>query len=140
MATTLADRLKAVPLFASLSRKQLNKLIDVGWIGTFKEGKVLCAEGRGGDDFFVILEGEAQATRAGRKIRTLTQGDYFGEIALLRKVPRTATVRARTEMGVSELTRDVFIPVVSGYGASAGQADVVIGDRLAAFTPGGTGG
>jgi hypothetical protein len=43
-------------------------------------------------------------------------------------------------MGVSELARDVFIPVVSGYGASAGQADTVIGDRLATFAPGGAGG
>lgn len=104
----LAERLKAVPLFANLSRKQVNKLIDVGWIGTFKEGKVLCAEGRGGDDFFVILEGEAQATRAGRKIRTLTQGDYFGEIALLDNAHRTATVTALGPLVCFMLARNDF--------------------------------
>lgn len=108
MAVNLAERLKAVPLFANLSRKQLNKLIDVGWIGTFKEGKVLCAEGRGGDDFFVILEGEAQATRAGRKIRTLTQGDYFGEIALLDNAHRTATVSALGPLACFMLARNDF--------------------------------
>lgn len=108
MATTLADRLKAVPLFANLSRKQLNKLIDVGWIGTFKEGKVLCAEGRGGDDFFVILEGHAQATRGGRKIRTLKPGDYFGEVALLDNAHRTATVTAIEPMRCFMLARSDF--------------------------------
>ena len=91
-----------------------------------------------GDTFYVIEAGDAEVFGDGKLVRTLGPGDYFGEMALLRKVPRTATVRARTEMGVSELTREVFIPVVSGYGASAGQADAVIGDRLATFTPGGT--
>jgi len=108
VATALADRLKAVPLFASLSRKQLNKLIDVGWIGTFKEGKVLCAEGRGGDDFFVILDGEAQATRGTRKLRTLKAGDYFGEIALLDNAHRTATVTALGPLRCFMLARSDF--------------------------------
>ncbi|HLZ48589.1 MAG TPA: cyclic nucleotide-binding domain-containing protein [Candidatus Limnocylindria bacterium] len=108
MAMSLADRLKAVPLFASLSRKQLNKLIDVGWVGTFKAGKVLCAEGRGGDDFFVILEGEAEATRGGRKIRTLKPGDYFGEVALLDNAHRTATVTALGPMRCFMLARSDF--------------------------------
>ena len=92
MAPSLADRLKAVPLFANLSRRQLTKLVDVGWVGTFNEGKVLCAEGRGGDDFFVILEGRALAHRRGRKIRVLKPGDYFGEVALLDGADRTASV------------------------------------------------
>lgn len=92
--TDLVARLKSVPLFANLSQRQLRKLVDIGWMGTFKDGKVLCAEGRPGDDFFVILEGQAQASRKGRAIRTLKVGDYFGEVALLDNAHRTATVTA----------------------------------------------
>ena len=63
-------------------------------------------------------------------------GDYFGEIALLRDAPRTATVRAHTELNMSELTREVFIPLVSGYGAAALEADSAIGERLAILAGG----
>ncbi len=92
--TDLVARLKSVPLFANLSQRQLRTLVGIGWMGTFKDGKVLCAEGRPGDDFFVILEGQAQASRNGRAIRTLKVGDYFGEVALLDNAHRTATVKA----------------------------------------------
>lgn len=119
MASSLAERLKAVPLFSHLSRRQLNKLIDVGWIGTFKEGKVLCAEGRGGDDFFVILEGEAVVSRRGRKIRTMKPGDYFGEVALLDNAHRTATVTATGPLRC-------FMLVRSDFKAALYQEDIAI--------------
>jgi CRP-like cAMP-binding protein len=69
----------------------------------------------------------------GKLVRTLGPGDSFGEIALIRDSPRTATVIARTAIDAASLTRAQFSPVVSGYGASAQAADAVVGDRLAAF-------
>ena len=92
MEAKLVERLKTVPLFANLSRKQLGKIAEHGWVSPFPAGKVLCAEGRSGDNFFVLLEGLALAHRKGKKIRTLKPGDYFGEVALLDNAERTATV------------------------------------------------
>lgn len=92
MEAKLAERLKSVPLFANLSRKQLGTITEHGWVSEFQAGKVLCAEGRSGDNFFVLLDGFALAHRKGKKIRTLKKGDYFGEVALLDNAERTATV------------------------------------------------
>jgi CRP-like cAMP-binding protein len=108
METALADRLKTVPLFANLSRKQLRKIADHGWVSSFPEGKVLCAEGRSGDNFFVILEGLALAHRRNKKIRTLKPGDYFGEVALLDNAPRTASVTTIGPLRAFMLSRSDF--------------------------------
>jgi len=61
---------------------------------------------------------------------TLGPGDYFGEIALLRDVPRTATVRAREDGALLTLTHDAFVPAVSGYSPSLVSAEAVVGLRL----------
>jgi CRP-like cAMP-binding protein len=66
----------------------------------------------------------------GALLDTLGPGDFFGEIALLRDTPRTATVRAITPLTASMLTRDLFVPLVSGYAASAREADAAIEARL----------
>jgi hypothetical protein len=132
--------LRSVPMLHALPAVTIEQLARAVQHERVHAGEDVCVQGAPGDTFYVIETGDAEVLGDGKLVRTLGPGDYFGEIALLRKVPRTATVRARTEMGVSELARDVFIPVVSGYGASAGQADTVIGDRLATFAPGGAGG
>ena len=132
--------LRSVPMLHALPAVTIEQLARAVRHERINAGEEVCVQGTPGDTFYVIETGDAEVFGDGKLVRTLGPGDYFGEIALLRKVPRTATVRARTEMGVSELTREVFIPAVSGYGASAGRADSVIGDRMATFAPGGTGG
>jgi len=72
-------------------------------------------------------------------IRTLGRGDSFGEIALLRDVPRTAEVRARTALTLYTLNRDVFVPAVSGYSPAAARADAAVANMLATFHPRGVG-
>ena len=111
-ASDLAEQLKAVALFANLSKRQLGRVASRGWEQTFPAGRVLCQKGRGADDFFVILEGTAEASRGSKKIRTLRAGDYFGEIALLDNADRTATVVATTPLHCFLLGRSEFKSVI----------------------------
>lgn len=98
-------------------------------------GETLCEQGDRGDTFYVIEEGEVDLLRDGALLRTLGRGDFFGEIALLRDVPRTVTVRSRTRIRALVITRDLFVPLVTGYAASASEADTVVEGRLAHLRP-----
>lgn len=91
-------RLKQSPLFEGLSRKQLALLARLSDDLDVAAGAVLCKEGSRGQEFFVIIDGEAEVTKHGRRIATLGPGDFFGEIALLEPVNRTATVTAETPL------------------------------------------
>ena len=88
--------LKQSPLFEGLSRKQLAHLARLSDDLDVPAGTVLCREGSRGREFFVIIDGEAEVTKGGRHIATVGPGDFFGEIALLERVNRTATVTALT--------------------------------------------
>ena len=92
MADQRVSRLKAVPLFAHCSTKQLQFIITQVEDMDFAAGRVLCREGQSGADFFVLLSGSADVTKKGRKIAKMKPGDFFGEIALVDHGPRTATV------------------------------------------------
>jgi CRP-like cAMP-binding protein len=127
--------LRLVPMLRPLPAVTIEQLARGAREVTAPPGEYVCEQGAPGDAFYVIESGQAEVLGDGRLIRTLGPGDYFGEIALLRAVPRTATVRATTELRMSELTRELFIPVVSGYGASARESEAVVGSRLATFTP-----
>jgi len=111
-ASELAGRLKEVPLFGNLSQRQLRRVASRGWEHTFPAGRILCDEGRGADEFFVILEGTAEASRRGKRVRGLGPGDYFGEIALLDNADRTATVVATTPLRCFLLGRSDFKSVI----------------------------
>jgi CRP-like cAMP-binding protein len=101
--------LKTAPLFAGLSRKELTELAKVTEDVDFDTGKVLCQEGRSAQEFFVIMEGEVEVTRGGKKLATVGTGGFFGEIALVENLPRTATVTARTPVRFFVLTRRSFL-------------------------------
>ena len=88
-------------------------------------------EGEVGDRLYVIVEGEAEVLRAGKRVRAMRAGECFGEIALLRDVPRTATVRALTPLRLFALERRHFVPTVSGYRASVTEAEALVSRRLA---------
>jgi CRP-like cAMP-binding protein len=92
------EALKRSPLFEGLSRKQLVGLARLTDDLEVPPGTVLCREGTRGREFFVIIEGEAAVTRGGKPVATVAGGDFFGEIALLERVMRTATVTAATPL------------------------------------------
>ena len=105
---TKVDALKAAPLFDGLTREELGELAKVSEDLEVPAGKELCKEGELGQEFFVILEGEAEVTKNGEHLATRSTGEFFGEIALLQEAPRMATVTARTPLRFFVLTRKDF--------------------------------
>jgi CRP/FNR family cyclic AMP-dependent transcriptional regulator len=89
-----------VPLFSRLSKKGLEDVAHIADELDVPAGKVMAKEGDRGREFFVLLEGEADVTKGDRSINTMRKGDFFGEIALVTKMPRTASVTATTDSRV----------------------------------------
>lgn len=102
------ELIRKVPLFSHLSRKQLAQVARVADEIDLREGKEMTREGAPGREFFVILEGSADVRKGRRKINSLQPGDFFGEIALVTSVPRTATVTATSPVRALVVTDRSF--------------------------------
>ena len=98
-------------------------------------GHVVFSQGDVGQSYFVIESGEAEVIGDGQVVATLDPGVGFGEIALLRRIRRTATVRATSDLRLKALRSDRFLPVVLGYTPSAREAGAVVDSMLDRFTP-----
>jgi CRP/FNR family transcriptional regulator, cyclic AMP receptor protein len=105
---TKVTALKRAPLFEGLSRKELTHLARVSEDMELEAGATLCKEGEIGHEFFVIVDGEVEVKRNGRKVALRGGGEFVGEIALLEQTPRTATVAAKTPLRVFVLTDKAF--------------------------------
>jgi CRP/FNR family cyclic AMP-dependent transcriptional regulator len=106
---TKVEALKRAPLFEGLPKKDLVELARLTEDMEVPAGKVLTKEGETGREFFVIVDGEVEVRRRGKRVATDGPGDFFGEIALLEHVPRTATVTAKTPLRFFVLTSESFI-------------------------------
>jgi len=102
------ELLKSVPLFSKLDKKGLEDVAHIADEIDLPAGKEMATEGDRGREFFVLLKGEAEVTRGGEKINTMKEGDFFGEIALVTKMPRTATVTATSNVDVLVITERAF--------------------------------
>jgi CRP/FNR family transcriptional regulator, cyclic AMP receptor protein len=108
MADKRSEMLKKVPLFSACNDKQ------IAFIGSqveemdFPAGKTLCRQGESGGEFFVLLSGTCDVQVDGRSIRSLSGGDFFGEIALIDHGPRTATVVTKEPIRALVLSRSQF--------------------------------
>src|SRR6266542_3339961 len=102
---TKVEALKRTPLFAELSRKELEELAKMTEDLEVEAGKVLCRQGDLGREFFVILEGEVEITRDGKPVEQRGGGDFFGELALVENVRRMATLTAKTPLRDRKSTR-----------------------------------
>ncbi len=98
------SRLKAIPLFEKFSEEELRQIAPFAEEVQVEEGRVLVREGDYSYQFMAIEEGTARVTRQGETVAELAPGDFFGEIGLLEKSFRTATVEATSPMRLITLT------------------------------------
>lgn len=126
----VVELLRSVPIFAVLPASVLEYL--AGKLTTVKReaGDVVFSQGDHGDRYYLIDQGEVEVSVDGRVASSLGRGEGFGEIALLRDVPRTATVKAKTDVTLHALDRDEFIAAVTGDPGSTEAANKQITSRL----------
>ena len=132
IATEPLELLRAIGMFAQLPTPVLERLASVALPLHVAAAAAVFEQGDRGDRFYVIADGAATVEVDGVETSTLRHGDFFGEIALLRDVPRTATVRAVGELRLYALERDDFIAAVTGHAPSREAADSIVAARLPA--------
>jgi MFS family permease len=130
------ELLRGIEIFRPLPSPVLEGLAGAMAPMRVEAGREIVREGEAGDRFYVIAEGRVEVVKDDQVINEEGPGEFFGEIALLRDVPRTATVRAKTDVELRALERDDFIGAVTGHAASAEAADSVVATRLSSLRPG----
>ena len=132
------EHLAAVPLFEGLSKQQLRRISRLMTRLDWPAGKVLTREGEQGDEFVIVLEGEVEVRQGDRVVATRGPGEYVGEIALLDKRPRTATVVATTPVLVEVLSRREFMSLLAEAPELSEQILATVAQRLADLDAQGT--
>ena len=124
------ELLRSLPLFRPLPPATIEHLATSLVPVHIPAGQDVFRQGESGDRFYIVKNGEVVVSVDGEPVNRLGSGGYFGEIALLKDVPRTATVAAETETELLALERDEFIAAVTGHSESAEVANTVIASRL----------
>jgi hypothetical protein len=124
------DLIRSVPLFEPLPPTSLEKLARAAVWEPAPAGTDVVREGEHGDTFYVVAEGSLVVKAAGHRLEDLAAGDFFGEIALLRDVERTATVEALTDANLLAVHRLDFLSAILGTLESATTADDIVSRRL----------
>ncbi|MDP4604301.1 MAG: cyclic nucleotide-binding domain-containing protein [Solirubrobacteraceae bacterium] len=124
------DLVRRVPVFSPLDDDVQEDLASRMSEREVKSGEAITTQGEQGDEFFLIVEGTFEASADGTRLREMTAGDSFGEIALLRETERTATVTATSDSLVMVLSRDAFLEAVAADPTSMVVADAIISTRL----------
>lgn len=135
LAPANADVLRRIPIFSSLPPPIVEQLARDAHPLHVSDGHPIVRAGEKGDDFYVILKGDVEVQADGERPRALHEGDSFGEIALLRDVPRTATVTARSPVELLVIEREPFLAAVTGHPESAAAAHAVAAARLGSLRP-----
>jgi CRP-like cAMP-binding protein len=128
------ETLRSIDMLGALPVATIEQLAAGLEYASFESGHTVFGQGERGEYFYIVQSGRAQVILDGRVVRTLGTGDCFGEIALLRDQPRTATVRASadTHLRVSQLRRSAYLTAVTGYPAAAAAGEDLVTSRLKA--------
>jgi CRP-like cAMP-binding protein len=124
------DHLGNVPLFTGLSKRDLQRVAKVSEEVSVEPGRVLVDQGRTGHEFFLILDGTASVRKNSRKTAELGPGQYFGEMALLDRGPRSATVVAESPMTLLVLGQREFSGVLDEVPSMAHKMLATMAGRL----------
>jgi MFS family permease len=127
--------LRSIPIFAPLPGTPLEHLATRLVPLRVDAGEVVVRQGDSGDRFYVVVEGEVTISVDGRVVSELGPGGYFGEIALIRDLPRTATATAVTPVVLYALEREDFLAAVTGHAPSERAAEEVASARLGSVAP-----
>jgi hypothetical protein len=122
--------LRAVPFLSVLPPPALERLATSATQARAEPGEIIIRQGEEGDRFYVIARGEVVVMIDDKEVRIQRDGDYFGEVALLERIPRTATVTARTSVELYALDKDSFIEAVTGHAVSVKRASQISRERL----------
>jgi MFS family permease len=128
-------QLRELTVFAPLSQPALEQLAAHLAHVDAPAGTVVVREGDPGEKFYIVEDGALAVTVGGAARTPIHAGGFFGEIALLRETPRTATVTATTDCRLLTVEREHFLAAVTGHADSAAAADLVVSRRLAALRP-----
>lgn len=129
------ETLRSVPLFRPLGPAALEELARHAELPHFGAGEAIVTQGEPGERFFVVISGKIAIDVDGRRVDSEGPGAHFGEIALLREVPRTATVSALTPVETLAIGREDFLAAVGAHPQSGAIAEGTIGARLARARP-----
>ena len=124
------DLLRNLPIFAPLPLAVTELLSTELQPQQFESGSVVMREGDPGEEFHVIADGSASVTVRGKPRPSLGPGDCFGEIALLRDIPRTATIIAAEPLHTLALRRDEFLAAIASSSRSGVAAESLVAERL----------
>jgi hypothetical protein len=127
--------LRTVPIFAPLGAMEIERMAARLERIKAAAAETIVEQGATGDRWFVLASGTAEVIVDGKRVREHGPGDGFGEIALLRDVPRTATVRALTDCDLRSLGRDDFLTAVGAHPSSGRAAEATASSRLATARP-----
>ena len=123
--------IKHAPLFANLSKRDLAEVAHLADELDLREGKEMTRQGAPAREFFVLLEGEADVRKNGRRINQLGPGDFFGEIALVSNVPRTASVTTTSPVRALVVSSRDFWTLLDESPTTQRKILETVGDRLA---------
>ena len=122
--------LRGIPMFEPLPMTTMEELASgLGWWSA-GPGQVIIERGEPGQCFYVVDQGEVLVQVPGQPDRRLGPGEGFGEIALLREIPRTATVTAVGGVRLAGIDREHFLAAVSGDRRSSATADAIVSEHL----------
>lgn len=124
------EHLGNVKMFSSLNKKELGLVARAADVVRIKPGTVIVTEGSSGHEFYLILSGHASVKRGRRKVADLGPGNYFGEMALLDRGPRSATIVADDEVEVAVIGQREFMGILDEVPPVAHKLLVSMAARL----------